>query len=186
MTITVASPIEEVAATVSETLAKAGLIAVLSGGATVWIYSDGRYKSRDLDFVTPATISEIAAALEPLGFRRTEGRHFVHESTLFTLEFPAWPLAVGRKVLRKWSEKRFAHGTIQMLSPTQCVMDRLAAFYHWKDHQALDQAIAVARAQDVNLDEVRRWSATEGHAQKYSQFLRALRTAETTTNAKDS
>jgi hypothetical protein len=35
-------------------------------------------------------------------------------------------------------------------------MDRLAAFHHWRDRQALDQAVAVTSAQAVDLDEIRR------------------------------
>jgi len=40
------SSIEEVAATVSEALAAAGITAVLSGGAVVQIYSEGLYVSQ--------------------------------------------------------------------------------------------------------------------------------------------
>lgn len=53
--------------------------------------------------------------------------------------------------------------------------DRLAAFYHWRDRQSLDQAVAVTASQDVDLDVVRRCSVTEGHTGHYEEFLRALR-----------
>ncbi|HTR76593.1 MAG TPA: hypothetical protein VMH39_00720, partial [Gemmatimonadaceae bacterium] len=29
--------------------------------------------------------------------------------------------------------KRVGAGTIRLLTPTQCVMDRLAAYFHWND-----------------------------------------------------
>jgi hypothetical protein len=89
------SSIEQVAAAVSNALTAAGITAVLSGGAAVQIYTSGLYASRDLDFVSSASHREIEAVLRTLGFIRHSGRHFVHSSNPFTLEFPPWPLATG-------------------------------------------------------------------------------------------
>ena len=66
------------------------------------------------------------------------------------------------------------YGVIQMLSPTQCVMDRLAAYYFWKDRQALDQAVAVARKHGADQVEIQRWSESEGRLAEFREFLRAL------------
>jgi hypothetical protein len=49
----------ELAALVSEALKRAGMTATLSGGAAVSIYSDNRYLSEDLDFVTAALVNEL-------------------------------------------------------------------------------------------------------------------------------
>lgn len=46
------SPIEEVAAMVSEALAAAGITAVPSGGAAVQIYPEALYVSRNLDLAS--------------------------------------------------------------------------------------------------------------------------------------
>jgi hypothetical protein len=59
---------------------------------------------------------------------------------------------------------------MQILTPTQCVMDWLAAFYHWRDRQGLDQAVLVAAQQVVDLDEIERWSVREGHAEAHREF----------------
>ena len=59
-----------------------------------------------------------------------------------------------------------------MITATQCVMDRLAAFYFWKDRQALEQAIAVARAHPIDLDAVSRWSQAEGQDVAFDEFAR--------------
>lgn len=134
--------------------------------------------SRDLDFVSPATTQDIAKAVSELGFARTDGRHFAHPTCRFTLEFPPWPLAVGREVLHEWSERKVASGVIRMLTPTQCVMDRLAAFYFWKDRQAFDQAVAVALAHRVDHDAVARWSEAEGRLTEFRDFVRTLEQAE--------
>jgi hypothetical protein len=52
----------------------------------------------------------------------------------------------------------FSNGDIK----SDSVKDRLAAYYHWGDRQCLEQAIMVAKDQDINLEEVRRWSKKEG------------------------
>jgi len=49
--ITEATTLIELAAIVSGTLEREGIVATLSGGAAVSIYSDNRYVSEDLDFV---------------------------------------------------------------------------------------------------------------------------------------
>ena len=62
------------------------------------------------------------------------------------------------------------------MSPTDCVKDRLAAFYHWNDRQSLEQAILVSRRQAVDLKEIRRWSLKEGMAEKLAVFRKSLKT----------
>jgi hypothetical protein len=168
------SSIEEVAATVSEALAAAGITAVLSGGAAVQIYTEGLYVSRDLDFVSPASHRDLDAVLRGLGFSRAAGRHYIHQSVPYTLEFPPWPLAVGNELIREWAELQAGPMKIRILTPTQCVMDRLAAFYFWRDRQALDQAIRVASRQDVDLAHVERWSENEGHREHFLEFAAGL------------
>ena len=74
-------------------------------GGAVQIYTSGMYVSRDLDFVSPASVRELSAAVRALGFERTGGRHFVHPECRFTLEFPPWPLAVGSQLVREWRAK---------------------------------------------------------------------------------
>jgi hypothetical protein len=68
-TINEQTTLPELAALVSEALEKAGITATLSGGAAVSIYSDNRYVSEDLDFVTIALVDELKGALAPLGFQ---------------------------------------------------------------------------------------------------------------------
>jgi hypothetical protein len=63
--------LSELATIVSETLENAGITATLSGGAAVSIYSDNKYESVDLNFVTTALVAELKTALEPIGFVRT-------------------------------------------------------------------------------------------------------------------
>ena len=53
-------------------------------------------------------------------------------------------------------------------------MDRLAGFYHWGDRQCLEQAIAVATRQRVDLERVEQWSRREGALEKFREFVARL------------
>jgi hypothetical protein len=69
-------------------------------------------------------------------------------------------------------------GTLVLMTPTDSVKDRLAAYYHWNDQQALEQALMVAEAQRINYSEIKRWSEREGHSEKHREFLKRLRRVE--------
>ncbi|MEN6434999.1 MAG: hypothetical protein ABFD14_03750 [Anaerolineaceae bacterium] len=89
----------------------------------------------------------------------------------FFIEFPPGPLTVGVEPV-KWIESiDLATGKLLILSPTDCVKDRLAAFYHWGDEQCLRQAILIRDNSSVDLNEIERWSANEGKNQEFLRFL---------------
>jgi hypothetical protein len=69
--ITEKTTLTELAAIVSAALERHGIIATLSGGAAASIYSENRYVSEDVDFVTVALVDELKTALDPLGFHHT-------------------------------------------------------------------------------------------------------------------
>lgn len=169
----------ELAALVCSHLRSHGLDAVLSGGATVSIYTANRYQSHDLDFIInlPATRPRIRRALTELGFVE-DHRHFKHPDTLLFVEFPPGPLAVGGEPVREVVQLQFSTGLLRLISPTDCVKDRLAALYHWRDGQGLEQALLVARSQSIDLEEVARWSAHEGKAADFAEIAGRLRAAQ--------
>ena len=72
-----------------------GIHAVLTGGAVVSIYSDDRYLTADLDFITLRSIDMVQEALAKLGFRKGDGRYFTHPETDLLVEFPPGPLSIG-------------------------------------------------------------------------------------------
>ena len=173
--ITASTTIEELAAIVSTTLEAAGISAVLSGGAVVSIYTNNEYESKDLDFISPESTSRIAEVVGSLGFKR-KGRMFSHPQTRLFVEFPSGPLAIGDELIRssEVGEKRVAAGTIRLLTPTQCVMDRLAAYFHWNDLQSLDQAVMVASTQNISHAKLYAWAKREGATDKLRKFKQAL------------
>lgn len=169
-TIAQMSP-EELAAFVCQALTDAGIIVTLTGGACVAVWSNGQYESLDLDFVEQGVVPrrEIRRVLVALGFTE-DRRYFKHPETDFVIEFPSGPLAVGDSPVNEVAEREYATGLLRLLSPTDCVKDRLAAFFHWSDRQALEQAVLVAKAQAVNMKEIRRWAKSESAADKFGQF----------------
>jgi hypothetical protein len=173
--ITASTTIEELAAIVSTTLEAAGISAVLSGGAVVSIYTNNEYESSDLDFISHESTGRIAEAIAALGFKR-EGRMFFHPRTPLFVEFPAGPLAIGDQLIRatEVAEKKTPAGTIRLLTPTQSVMDRLAAYFHWNDLQSLDQAVMVASSQKISLNKLETWARREGASDKLAKFKQQL------------
>ena len=165
----------ELAAWVATHLRSRGIDVVLSGGAVVAIYSAGRYVSMDMDFIEQSlgTRKELRYALAEIGWTE-QNRYFVHPDTGYFLEFPAGPLSVGDEPVATISELEFSTGLLRLLSPTDCVKDRLAAFYHWKDQQSLEQAVLVASTSEVDLGEVERWSRKEKALPKFRIFSARL------------
>ncbi|MBX2881767.1 MAG: hypothetical protein KTR32_17600 [Granulosicoccus sp.] len=163
----------DLAGIVSTALERANITAVLSGGAAVSIYTDNRYKSLDLDFVSTADTRVIEAALAPLGFKRQDNsRYFIHDKTDYVLEFPSGPLAVGHQLVVEWSQLETSAGVVQVLTPTQMIMDRLAAYFHWNDPQSLDQAVWIANDHSIDLENLKDWAEGEDNPEKFATFLR--------------
>jgi len=161
----------ELAAFVCSHLRKQGIGAVLSGGGCVSIYTTNRYQSYDLDFIQPVTNRKrIREALAEIGFHE-EHRYFKHPATEFWVEFPPGPLAVGDEPVKEIVQREFSTGELYLISPTDCVKDRLAGYYHWEDRQCLEQALLVAECNGVDLEELGRWSR---HEAKEEAFVRIL------------
>jgi hypothetical protein len=119
----------ELAAFIESHLLEKGIYVVLSGGACVSIYSSNKYVSMDLDLVNVrfAKRQDIRSAIQEIGFQE-EGRHFKHPDTELLIEFPPGPLAVGEEPVKKVDEHKLPTGILRIISPTDCVKDRLAGY----------------------------------------------------------
>lgn len=168
----------DLAAFVQEHLRERGIDVVLSGGACVSIYSNEKYVSMDLDMVhiglTPPKRSMIREAMRELEFTE-DGRYFKHSDTELFIEFPKGPPAVGDEPVKDIHERRQSTGILKIISPTDCVKDRLAWYYHDNDRQCLEQAVLVAQENQIDLDEIERWSVREGKGAVFEQILDRLR-----------
>lgn len=166
----------ELGAFIQSRLKKQGIDVVLSGGMSVAIYTQNQYASRDLDLV-PMFFGKrhiIKAEMEAMGFHQ-QGRSFAHPDTVLFVEFPPGPLTVGDEPVKEVREIRYSTGVLRVISPTDCVKDRLTWYYHMNDRQCLDQAEMVAQRHRIDLLEVRRWSEHEGKLNEFERIQSRLK-----------
>ncbi|TGL46628.1 hypothetical protein EHQ61_17990 [Leptospira wolffii] len=155
-------------------LSAKGIDSVLVGGAVVSVYSDGIYKSGDLDIVytsyESAVWKMIQEVMKELGFKKVT-RHFTHPQCkhLF-VEYASPPVSIGDDYRIVPATKEISGKTIKILSPTDCIKDRLASYIYFNARECLEQAILVAKRQVFHLKEVERWCESEGDKAR-SAFL---------------
>lgn len=161
----------EITAYVQTELRNANIFVVLSGGATVGIYSNGDYVSKDIDLVNArfSKMEKIDQVMKSLGFQLM-GRHYEHPKSEHIIEFPPGPLTLGDAPVITTNQLSYETGILETLTPTDCVKDRLAHYYHWGDNQCLHQAILVTQNYDVDLKEIELWSEEEGHLNTFSNI----------------
>lgn len=114
--------------------------------------------------------------MNELGFKR-HGRHYVHPDCkhLF-IEFPGGPpLGIGEDNTIVPNEVEVNNTVIKILSPTDCVKDRLASYIYFKAPEGLDQAVLVAKNQEVNLTSIKKWCKGENSLYAFEEFLEALK-----------
>ncbi len=161
----------ELAAYVCSHLKTQGIDVVLSGGGCVAIYSSGKYVSYDLDFIERLSLGrrKLKAVLAAIGFEESD-KYFRHPDTEYFVEFPAGPLAIGGEPPQEIRILKFSTGELTALSPTDCVKDRLAAYFYWNDLECLEQAMLVATDAEIDFEEIERWAGVEGQAEKCALF----------------
>jgi len=165
----------ELAAYIDTHLKKKGIDVVLSGGASVAIYSNHKYVSKDLDFIAQFSIDldEIEIVMEEFGFNR-KGKYYYHSSTNYFIDFIPGPLSVGDGPVEEICELIMDTGVVRIISATDSVKDRLAGYYYWQDMQSLEQALLVARNNPINMKNVEAWSMKEGKIVEFDEFRRRL------------
>ncbi|OFZ21707.1 MAG: hypothetical protein A2X94_15555 [Bdellovibrionales bacterium GWB1_55_8] len=162
-------------------LKKAGVDSVLVGGAVVAIYSQGAYRSGDLDMIVARSeLPKVDAVLATLGFQKVRGRHFEHpDCAHIIIEFPAGPISIGDDYKIQPKEVEVEGSKIKIFTPTDCVRDRLASYIHFDARECLDQAVLVATRQPVDLAKVKEWCRQEGGMDAYKKFEEKLRASGT-------
>jgi len=156
----------------------AGIRSVLVGGAVVAIYTEGIYRSGDLDLV-PDDLAplKLESTLAAIGFQPSKSRYFKHpECDHLLLEFPPGPVELGEEFPVIPAELECEGRTLRLLSPTDCVKDRLAAYIHWGVRDCFDQAALVCRRQAarVDLEKIRRWCEREGGTGAFDELRNHL------------
>lgn len=168
---------KDLAGFIGSHLQSEGIDVTLVGGTCVSIYSDNLYQSDDLDFVDRSYTAprKLKAAMEKIGFKQ-KGRCYEHPDCRYLVEFPPGPLAIGNDPVNNWVFIETPLGTFSLISVTDCVKDRLAAFMHWGDREALKQAVWVARDQSdqCDLNEIEQWALREGGQAEFQEFSEIL------------
>lgn len=156
----------------------AGIRSVLVGGAVVAIYTEGLYRSGDLDLVPDDMGRErLAEALAQIGFHPSRSRYFKHpECPHLFLEFPRGPVEIGEQYPVVPAEIEVEGRTLRLLSPTDSVKDRLAGYIHWKSRANFEQALLICQRQPsrVDLEDVREWCLREGGEDSFGELSRKL------------
>ena len=173
--ITKKSTLEEIGTLVCQHLNQSGIECFLSGGAVVSIYTENRYESYDLDFITYGDRKKIKILMEQLGFIQEKSRHFIHPHSKYFVEFPGNSMQIADEPIREFSERTIRGNTLKLLTPTDCIKDRLAAFIHWKDPQGLEQALMVASAQPFKAESIRNFCTNENSPSTFDLFLQKLK-----------
>ncbi len=154
-------------------LQKNNIEAVLVGGGVATIYSQGKYMSGDIDFVMGwgNTHSQIKTPLESIGFTR-EGTIYRHPSTTFSLDFSNPPVDIGDNNDPEIVEQEFNGQSIKILSPSECIKDRLNKFTHWNDESAMQAAVAVAKSVPYSITKVEQFCKVNKMETAFSEFKR--------------
>ncbi len=154
-----------------------GIDTILVGGAVVSIYSEGVYKSGDLDFVLSSMFTKgLPEAMKEIGFTKKGGRHFIHpDCKHLHVEFPGSFLEIGEDNNIKPDEIECEGVKIKILSPTDCVKDRLASYIHFKARECLDQAVLVGKRHPVKLEAIKKWCKNEGAENAFDDFVKGLK-----------
>ncbi len=159
-------------------LKKHGYDTVLVGGAVVAIYSDEAYTSGDLDFIVTNKFNlDVDPIMAEIGFYRLpERRYFGHKkSNKFLVEFPPGPLEIAESTDIKPRSEKIGETIIRILSPTDCIIDRLMSYIHFKGHREdIENAVLVARRQKFSKAAVKAACIKYHREDVYDEFIALL------------
>jgi hypothetical protein len=174
--------VEELWRLVAAHLEKRGIGVVLVGGAVASVYTEDAYLSGDLDFVKEDLFvrqEHVDEVMAEIGFQR-KTRHYVHpECTQLFVEFVSGPVGIGEDTEIVPREVTQDGVTIKLLSPTDCVRDRLAGFIYHGGRDQMDQAVLVASAHPVEWATIEKWARGEapGSEEAYAELRRRVKSA---------
>lgn len=167
----------ELGSLVCSELEKHDVHVVLSGGACMELYSK-KFSSYDIDLIErySSQHKKITQVMIALGFVLKD-KYFKHENNPYMIEFPTGPVTVGDEFVKEVAVIETDFGCLKLLSPTDCVKDRLCAWIYHYDDECLDQAVDVAKNNAIDYENLRTWAESEaGNSMKngYQKFIYEL------------
>jgi len=159
-------------------LENAGIGSVLVGGAALAIHTEGRYRTSNLDLVPNDLMRrEVPELLISLGFAAQRNRNFAHhECPHLTIRLPMGPVEIGGEFRIAPDEIEVEGRRLRILSPSDCVKDRLASYAHLRSPRFLDQASLICQHQParVDLGQIEHWCAGNGSMDAFKELKRRL------------
>lgn len=127
-------------------------------------------------------IADLKSVLGKLGFvHKGTPRlsQFSHPAIEWFVEFPPMPVSFGHLHVRRedCAIMETTAGELRIITPTQSVVDRLAAAVAWNDAQSREQAVLVATHQEIDWDKLKQWFVDEGETVEAFEPFRAAVTA---------
>ncbi len=101
-----------------------------------------------------------------LGFKKVDGRYYKYDNNPNYIEFPTGPVSLGNEFPKKFDELKTHVGTLILLTPTDCIKDRMCAFVYHGGRECYYQAIAVANLNKIDLPNLTKWSKQESKEMK--------------------
>ncbi|MBI4212196.1 MAG: hypothetical protein HY540_06115 [Deltaproteobacteria bacterium] len=148
--------------------------AILVGSSCAAVYVPS-LATKNLDFViSKFHIAEVGKLMKRLGFKARELRSFVCVKGPYEVRFPPPPPLAGDEPIESTVIVSSNQGPLELLTPTDCVRQRLAAWYRLGDEDGFQQAVAVAKKHPIDFDVVKQWSQWEWSTDKYETFVRAV------------
>lgn len=115
----------------------------------------------------------ITELMEMIGFIEKD-RYYYHPENPVIVEFPPGPLSIGAESIDNVDKINYPTGVLVIISATDCVKGRLAAYYFWHDLQSLSQAILVAKTNRIDFQGIERWSRAESKDKEFWNFINGL------------
>ncbi|MCB0824809.1 MAG: hypothetical protein KDC26_01350 [Armatimonadetes bacterium] len=167
------------AAEVQAHLEGQGFSVVLVGGSAATAYSKEAYQSRDIDFVFEKDVinaSKLIEAMRQMGFAAVSNGVFVNPKEKYTIDLISGPLLLDNEAMSPPVRIQVGKNELKIISPTDCVRDRLLWFYHYNDRAGLAQAVLVAQAQadQIDIDMIRAWSKKIKKDEEFAEFHRLV------------
>lgn len=154
--------LEEIASYVCSELEKKDIKVVLSGGSCMELYTNAMYSSYDIDFVMQYSyrVSQIEKTMLEIGFK-IEGKYYILDKSKYFIEILTPPVAVGDEFVQNFASRTTKVGTLKLLTPTDCVKDRLCGCFLHNDKHCFEHALAVASKNEIDIDNLKKWAKNE-------------------------
>ena len=170
--------LKETAAAVFGRLSANGHDPMLCGQSCAAIYGGSGIKAGGIEIaIREFSLGPVGKLMSELGFAHKEARTFSCDVSPFEVTLLAAPLMIGDDSVSGSRTIKTKMGPLKLVTPTDCVRQRLSKFYRWGDRAALSDAVQVAKRQAVDMELIARWSEWEWATDRFQEFLQALKEA---------